>query len=41
MSIEIKVPDFPESVTDGTLTTWHKKPGDEITHGEVIVDIER
>ena len=40
MSIEIKVPDFPESVTDGTLTTWHKKPGDEITHGEVIVDIE-
>lgn len=40
MSIEIKVPVFPESVTDGTLTTWHKKPGDSVAHGEVIVDIE-
>ncbi len=40
MSIELKVPVFPESVTDGTLTTWHKKPGDTVTHGEVIVDIE-
>lgn len=40
MSDEIKVPVFPESVTDGTLTTWHKKPGDSVTHGEVIVDIE-
>lgn len=40
MSIEIKVPVFPESVADGTLTTWHKKPGDQIVQGEVIVDIE-
>lgn len=40
MSIEIKVPVFPESVTDGTLTAWHKKPGDTVAHGEVIVDIE-
>ncbi len=40
MSTEIKVPVFPESVTDGTLTTWHKKPGDRVAHGEVIVDIE-
>ena len=40
MSVEIKVPVFPESVTDGTLTTWHKKPGDSVSHGEVIVDIE-
>ena len=40
MSIEIKVPVFPESVTDGTLTTWHKKPGDSVNHGEIIVDIE-
>lgn len=40
MSIEIKVPMFPESVTDGTLTAWHKKPGDAVAKGEVIVDIE-
>ncbi len=40
MSIEIKVPAFPESVTDGLLTSWHKKPGDSIAQGEVIADIE-
>ena len=40
MSNEIKVPVFPESVTDGTLTTWHKKPGDPVAHGEIVVDIE-
>jgi hypothetical protein len=26
MSIEIKAPTFPESVADGTVATWHKKP---------------
>lgn len=40
MSVEIKVPVFPESVADGTITTWHKKVGDSVDHGEVIVDIE-
>ncbi len=40
MSIEIKVPVFPESVADGLLTSWHKKPGDSITQDEVIADIE-
>ncbi len=40
MSIEIKVPAFPESVADGLLTSWHKKAGDSIAHGEVIADIE-
>ena len=28
MSIEVKVPQLPESVTDATLVAWHKKPGD-------------
>lgn len=40
MSTELKAPVFPESVTDGTLTSWHKKPGDFVGQGEVIVDIE-
>lgn len=40
MSVDIKVPVFPESVADGTITTWHKKVGDSVEHGEVIVDIE-
>ncbi|MFV1997995.1 MAG: biotin/lipoyl-containing protein, partial [Acidiferrobacterales bacterium] len=38
--IEIKVADFPESVTDGTVVTWHKKPGDAVARGENLVDIE-
>ncbi|OCQ45028.1 dihydrolipoamide succinyltransferase [Aeromonas veronii] len=27
MTIEIKVPDLPESVADATIATWHKKTG--------------
>ncbi|MDP5291299.1 2-oxoglutarate dehydrogenase complex dihydrolipoyllysine-residue succinyltransferase [Oceanimonas sp. CHS3-5] len=40
MSIEIKVPDLPESVADATIATWHKQPGDSVERDEVIVDIE-
>lgn len=40
MSIEIKAPQFPESVADGTVATWHKKEGDPIKRDELLVDIE-
>jgi 2-oxoglutarate dehydrogenase E2 component (dihydrolipoamide succinyltransferase) len=40
MTIEIKVPDFPESVADGTLVAWHKRPGEAVARDEVIADIE-
>lgn len=40
MTIEIKVPDLPESVADATIATWHKRPGDKVERDEVIVDIE-
>ncbi|HLF67674.1 MAG TPA: 2-oxoglutarate dehydrogenase complex dihydrolipoyllysine-residue succinyltransferase, partial [Gammaproteobacteria bacterium] len=40
MAIEVKVPVLPESVTDATVSTWHKKPGDKVTRGENLVDIE-
>lgn len=40
MTIEIKVPDLPESVADATIATWHKQVGDSIERDEVIVDIE-
>src|SRR3990167_5785547 len=40
MAIEIKAPTFPESIADGTVATWHKKPGDAIKRDELIVDIE-
>jgi 2-oxoglutarate dehydrogenase E2 component (dihydrolipoamide succinyltransferase) len=40
MTIDIKAPAFPESVADGTLVTWHKKPGDAVSRDEILVDIE-
>ncbi|HGJ5875710.1 MAG TPA: 2-oxoglutarate dehydrogenase complex dihydrolipoyllysine-residue succinyltransferase [Arsenophonus sp.] len=39
-SIEILVPDLPESVADATVATWHKKPGDQVERDEVLVEIE-
>jgi len=40
MTIEIKAPTFPESVQDGSIATWHKKPGEAVSRDELIVDIE-
>lgn len=40
MSIEIKVPVLPESVSDATLVSWHRKVGDQITRDENLVDLE-
>ncbi|MBH9344113.1 2-oxoglutarate dehydrogenase complex dihydrolipoyllysine-residue succinyltransferase [Pseudomonas aeruginosa] len=40
MAIEIKAPTFPESVADGTVAPWHKKPGEAVKRDELIVDIE-
>ncbi|MDN2481718.1 2-oxoglutarate dehydrogenase complex dihydrolipoyllysine-residue succinyltransferase [Vibrio agarivorans] len=40
MTIEILVPDLPESVADATVATWHKKPGEAVERDEVLVDIE-
>lgn len=40
MATEIKAPQFPESVADGTIATWHKQPGEAVSRDELIVDIE-
>lgn len=40
MATEIKAPTFPESVQDGTVATWHKKPGEAVSRDELIVEIE-
>lgn len=40
MTIEIKVPQLPESVTDATLVGWHKKPGEAVLRDENLVDLE-
>ena len=40
MATEIKAPSFPESVAEGTVAAWHKKPGDSVERDELIVEIE-
>jgi 2-oxoglutarate dehydrogenase E2 component (dihydrolipoamide succinyltransferase) len=40
MSIEVKAPQFPESVPEGTVAAWHKKVGEFINEGEVLLEIE-
>lgn len=39
-SVDILVPDLPESVADATVATWLKKPGDAVRRDEVLVEIE-
>ena len=39
MSTEIKVPVLPESVSDATIATWHKKVGDAVKRDETIFEI--
>jgi 2-oxoglutarate dehydrogenase E2 component (dihydrolipoamide succinyltransferase) len=37
---EVHVPPFPESVEEGTLTTWHKKAGETVRRNDRLADIE-
>ncbi|MDF4024308.1 2-oxoglutarate dehydrogenase complex dihydrolipoyllysine-residue succinyltransferase [Luteibacter sp. PPL201] len=40
MSIEVKVPVLPESVSDALIATWHKKAGDAVKRDENLLDLE-
>ncbi len=40
MSIEVKVPVLPESVSDATIAAWHKQPGEAVRRDENLVDLE-
>ena len=40
MSIEVKVPVLPESVSDAVIATWHKKVGDTVRRDENLIDLE-
>ncbi len=40
MSVEIKVPVLPESVSEGTLGAWHKQVGDPVQQDELLVELE-
>ena len=40
MAEDIKSPQFPESIFEGTLSSWLKKEGDSIEQDEVLAEIE-
>ena len=40
MSIEVKVPVLPESVSDAVIAAWHKKAGDAVSRDENLLDLE-
>jgi len=40
MTIEVHVPQLPESVADATLVSWHKQPGETVARDENLVDLE-
>lgn len=40
MSIDIKVPPLPESVSDATLVAWHKNAGESVLRDENLLDLE-
>ncbi len=40
MLVEVKVPVFSESVTEGTLLNWHKKVGERVERDEVLIEVE-
>lgn len=40
MSVEVKVPVLPESVSEATVAAWHKQTGDAIRRDENLVDLE-
>ncbi|MGH1332086.1 MAG: 2-oxoglutarate dehydrogenase complex dihydrolipoyllysine-residue succinyltransferase [Paracoccaceae bacterium] len=40
MSVEIRVPALGESVTEATVATWFKKPGDAVAVDEMLCELE-
>jgi len=40
MSIEVRVPTLGESVTEATVATWFKKPGDAVAVDEMLCELE-
>lgn len=40
MTLKILVPHLPESVSDATLISWHKKVGDSVMKNDSLVDLE-
>lgn len=40
MSVEVNLPQFGMGMTEGTIEQWLKQPGDPVTEGEDIAEVE-
>ena len=40
MTTEVRVPALGESVTEATVATWFKKPGDSVAVDEMLCELE-
>ena len=40
MAIEITMPKFGQTMSEGTIVSWEKKVGEQVTKGEVFLKIE-
>ncbi len=38
--MDIKAPTYPESISEGTVAVWHKRPGEDVSRDDLLVDIE-
>jgi pyruvate dehydrogenase E2 component (dihydrolipoamide acetyltransferase) len=38
--VDVIMPRLSDTMKEGSIATWHKKPGDEIKKGDVLADIE-
>lgn len=39
MSVDVSMPDFGNDAKEGTIVTWHKRPGDAVGEGELLVEV--
>ncbi|KAA0211413.1 MAG: dihydrolipoamide acetyltransferase family protein [Ignavibacteriaceae bacterium] len=39
MAVDVVMPKMGESIMEGTILTWHKKPGDKVERDETILEI--
>ena len=38
--MDVLMPQLGETVTEGTIALWHKKAGDPVEKGEILIDVE-
>jgi pyruvate/2-oxoglutarate dehydrogenase complex dihydrolipoamide acyltransferase (E2) component len=39
MSIEVRMPDFGGDAHEATIVAWHKRAGDAVASGELLVEV--